>query len=150
MTHEEGDFWEKVHHFLYGLIRGHTGEAQYVGTVKMGEEELERELFHPTNARYNWLAYWKKHREDGRNSEGSWKLRYPYHAEYVDRGMQVHMTLFPSTENPDWLDVYAHYEYDNVLHPIKHLREENFSAKKGVERTRRYFRDNGIDLYHLH
>jgi len=150
MSHGVADFLEQVHHFLYGLLRGFVHENQYVGTVKMGEEELEKTLFHPTDARYNWLAYWKTHRDDGRDSEGSWKLRHPRHAEYVDRGMQVHMTLFPSTENPDWLDVYAHHEYDNVLHPIKHLKEHKFSPKEGKERAQRYFSDNGVDLYHLH
>lgn len=145
MTHANADFWEKLHHFIYGPFRGWTSELQYVGTVKMGEEELERELFHPTDARYNWLAYWKKHR-DGRNAEGSWKLRWPKHRRYVSRGKQLHITLFPSHEDEDWIDVYAHYEYDNVTHPIKHLLEREFSATGGVSRARQYFRDNQVPL----
>lgn len=148
MTHNNSDITECLHHSLYKWVRGRTGDNQYVGTVKMGEEELERALFHPNNVSYNWLAYWKRH-PDGRDSEGSWKLRYPRHSDYVERGMQIHITLFPSTENPDWIDVYAHYEWDNIRHPIRHIREDHFSPKEGVDRARNFIRDNRVDLYHL-
>lgn len=149
MSDDAADFWEKWHHFWYHLIRGKVYEPQYVGTVRIGEEELEETLFHPTDARYNWLAYWKKHNGDGRDSTGSWKLRYPRHKRYVERGMQLHMTLFPARDG-DGLDVYAHYEYDNVKHPIKHLKEKRFSARKGVTLARQYFRDNKIELQQTH
>lgn len=152
MTHNNADFWERWHHAIAALIRGKTYENQYVGTVKTNEEELERALFHETDARYNWLAYWKRHADDGRDSEGSWKLRYPRHSEYIEPGKQLHITLFPARSSPperEWLDVYAHYEYDNVVHPWKHIREHEFSAAQGVNRCRRYFIDNGISLYEL-
>lgn len=150
MAHDSADFWEAWHHFWYRFARGYVHESQYVGTVKMSEEELEETLFHETDARYNWLAYWKYHMSDGRNSEGSWKLRWPRHDEYVDQGKQIHITLFPSRTRDDWLDIYAHYEYDNIAHPIKHFREHGFSANEGVKRCRRYFLDNKISLYELH
>lgn len=150
MGHQAGDFWEKVHHFLYRRIRGKVYENQYVGTVKVGEEELERKAFHQNQVHYNWLAYWKKHADDGRNSIGSWKLRHPVHKAYVDEGMQVHLTLFRNETNDEWVDVYAHYEYSNIEHPIKHVREVNFSADEGVRRARQFFRDaTSLELYHL-
>lgn len=149
MTHDAADLWEQFHHLLYATIRGNVYPNQYVGTVKMGEEELEKDLFHPTNARYNWLAYWKKHAKDDRDSEGSWKLRHPRHKEYVGKGKQVHITLFQSKFYDGGIDVYAHYEYDNIKHPWKHYHEHEFSAAKGVNRARQYFTDNGIDIYDL-
>lgn len=148
MAHESASFWEAVHHFLYKWIRGRTGPEQYVGTVKMNEAELEKTVFHPNDVFYNWLAYWKRH-PDGRNSTGSWKLRYPRHSEYVDGGMQVHITLFPSNAEQGWIDVFAHYEYDNIAHPFKHVNEEKFSAPEGVTKTRHFFNDNDVELYDL-
>lgn len=150
MTHEQADLLEQLHHFLYHRLRGKVYEEQYVGTVKMGEEELEEVLFHPHDVSYNWLAYWKRHADDGRDSEGSWKLRHPRHERYVGAGMQAHITLFQSTEDPSWIDVYAHYEYDNIEHPIKHVREIDFDPDEGVRRARQFFRDNQVDIYHLH
>lgn len=149
MTHESGDCWERFHHFIYQGLRHEVPESQYAGTVKMGEEELERRLFHPNNVHYNWLAWWKRH-TDGRDAEGSWKLRHPRHASYVGKGMQVHITLFQSTENDQWIDVYAHYEYDNIRHPIKHLNSVDASNPEGISRTRAFFAANNIDLYQLH
>lgn len=147
MTHNHGDFLEWLHHFLYFFIRGNTYSNQYAGTVYLDEEELEKVVFHPHGVSYNPLSYWKRIRD--RNSVGSWRLIHQSHPTYIEVGMQLHWTLYRNPDNSEYIDIYAHYEKDWSSDPLGHLREINFSAKKGVELTRRFFRDDTfVDLHY--
>lgn len=145
----EDDWQEELRRIVARFFRGRVYENQYVGTVKMNEEQLEKAVFHPGDVQRNLPAYWKYHADDGRDSEGSWRMTHWTHPEYVERGHQLHITIFRNAENPDYIDIYAHYEVSWSYDPIKHLREIGFSPDKGVRIAREWF-DNRtyVKLYH--
>lgn len=128
---------------LYGT--GRVYDNQYVTTYHQqnyvkyptAEEELEA-IFHKIGIERNTVASYKIH-DDGRTSEGSWRATHP---DYVEDGMQIHITLFrPHNSGLDEIDVYAHYEDDYEHRPISHIREKNFSASEGVRRAKRLLRN---------
>lgn len=154
MSHEH-DWIETVRQYLYPKLHkslssvglysmGHLGEAQYVCTFHISEDAVEKDLLHRADWERNPIAAYKVHR-DGRESTLSLRLTYQGDTtdrEYVEQGMQLHLTFFPSAEGRDGaIDCYAHYEDDWVAAPFAHLRAANFSAKEGVKRTTAYLRN---------
>ena len=137
--------YPKLHPYLkkfggYGV--GTVSETQYVASLPADEELIEEVLWN-----YGWqrniIASYKTH-EDGRDSEGSWRLR-GVDDDYgiaTNPDKQLHITLFNNTENPDHIDVYCHYEYDWTRKPLKHLREVEFNEDLGSRKGLRFIRDH--------
>lgn len=142
--------YPKLHNGLsaVGLYStGSVSEDQYVATLNFGEEAAEKELLHNGCFQRNVLAAYKSH-SDGRDSTLSLRLtadgsKRCYNREYVEEGMQLHLTLLPA--HPDRsgnLDIYAHYEDDWASSPISHLRSKNFSAIAGVKKATALLRNS--------
>lgn len=158
MTHKQDfiewfrtTFYPPLHvvlEFFNFYAAGELNPDEYVGTVYISEEELERR-FHDTGVVRNALAKYKS-LPDGRSSTGSWRLTHATHPEFVDSGMQLHITLF---ENPDRplngaVDVYAHYEKDYGYDAIGHLKGEDYSSGKGVNMARDFLLNTmGLNLH---
>lgn len=146
------DFLEKFRASLYPKLHsslrslglysvGKVGEDQYVCTLRVSEDEIEKELLHSGGFQRNVLAAYKEH-PDGRESTLSLRLTHSgsekeYDREFVEPGMQLHLTLLPavSSNSDATLDVYAHYEDDWASSPLAHLRSKNFSAVEGRKRA---------------
>lgn len=117
---------------LYAV--GHVGYDQFVGVATEDEEVIEDELA-AVGFRRNPISCFKS-LPDGRESEGSWVLLHEDAPEYVEVGMQLHVTLFAADTHTDHRGIYAHYEDDWRQSWLAHLREENFSAVAGVDTCR--------------
>lgn len=114
----------------YGI--GAVYENQYVATSSVDEEALELELQEAGFFR-NPIAAYKTHK-DGRKSEGSWRITPATDPTgKVEKGMQLHVTLFQSEYDASHIDMYAHYEKNWEADASGHLSEDGFSARKGVE-----------------
>lgn len=150
MSHEL-DFLESVRATLYPKLHsslsklglysvGKVGERQYVATLSVTEDAIEKELLHNACFQRSLLAAYKSHR-DGRDSTLSLRLvedgsNRCYNRKYVEEGMQLHLTALPAHEDRDGkIDLYAHYEDDWASSPIAHLRAKNFSAVAGVKKA---------------
>lgn len=118
---------------LYAM--GHVGYNQYLGLVDESEEVVEEELVE-LGLRRNPIACLKE-LSDGRVSEGSWVLREPTDSRaLIESGMQLHLTMFARQDGKPGRELYAHYEDDWRVSPLKHLRESAFSAASGVQKGR--------------
>jgi hypothetical protein len=118
---------------LGGYGKAKVYEDQYVGTLHVGEETVEKELWDMGFER-NPIAAYKYHGSDNRKSTGSWRL-LPENdpTGLVDDRKQVHVTLFRNEALPEYIDVYAHYEYNWESEAVKHLRSVDFNPSEGVE-----------------
>lgn len=121
---------------LHGLLStvglysvGTVSNAQYAGTVELGEEDLEVVLVDLGFER-NPIACYKYNGD--RSSEGSWVLRSHDDTYGLLEGpdYQLHTTLFPREDGR--LDVYAHVELDWQDRPIAHLKEVDFQEEAGA------------------
>lgn len=112
---------------------GHVSNSQYIGVALEGEETIEEELV-KAGFRRNPIACYKS-LKDGRKSEGSWVLLHEDAPEYVEKEMQIHLTLFEAEIDNSYRELYAHYEDDWRTSWLKHLKETNFSTKVGVEKA---------------
>lgn len=135
-------YYPRLHPYLkrvggYGI--GHVGQAQYVGTFDESEDVIEDEL--DDRGRRNPIACFKS-LHDGRKSEGSWAILHTDSPDLVAPGMQLHLTLFERKDSKPGRELYAHYEDDWRVSPIKHLREANFDVATGVELTTKYVNEH--------
>ena len=80
----------------------------------------------------------KLHR-DGRKSVGSWVKRSSVLAE-----KQLHVTLF--ARNATSIEVFAHWEYSWIRHPLRHYRASGWDTQTGVEMMRELLSSCGISL----
>ena len=112
---------------LGGYAMSDTPEAEYVATFDCSVSELERTLADTFGFRRNPLSALKV-RIDGNVSDGSWVWRrWPLAAR------QLHLVLH---ETDDGVDVYAHWEYSWVTHPLRHYRADGYDAEAGVAAAR--------------
>lgn len=156
---DEDDDWQeglrrylfpKLHPIIspYGAYAvGTAYEEQYAATIPEGEEYIEEVLVEHGWER-NPIACYKTH-EDGRKSEGSWRLTSD-NDEYglVGDKLQLHITLFKNNDAETYIDVYCHQEYDWEKAPLKHLREVDFDMQAGSEKALTFIRDHTyLDWY---
>ncbi len=118
---------------LYAV--GHVGEAQYIGKFDENEDTIEDEF--DDRGERNPIAALKSLR-DGRTSEGSWVVKHDDAPDLIEKGMQLHFTLFVREDGESGRELYAHYEDDWEERPIRHLRGRNFSASEGVAIAEEY------------
>lgn len=159
MSHKQ-DYWERLRssivppigvlvQFINETFRQElyvTSESrrnQFVGRVKMDEEEFE-EVLHDNGFERNPLAS-LKNRFGGEVEEGSFRKLYP---EDDDR-FQLHVILYDGSEiqnaNTGETFIYAHWEYRWDVHPWKHYRGYDLDADEGVRKMRKILRIEGID-----
>lgn len=144
MGHKQ-DFWEWIRGNVWPIFDwffdlfgvGTTGTLppdEYVGTIPVGVERFEKSL-HAMGVVRNAPAKYKNTVDD-RNSIGSWRATHRTHPDFVDQGMQLHITLFPpaggSASSDEAVTVYAHYEKNYGNDPGGHLDGEDYSAELGV------------------
>ena len=136
--------YPKLHPYLtrvngYGV--GTVGEAQYVCTLPAGEEHVEEVLVDHGWTR-NPIACYKTH-ADGRQSEGSWRLRGldDRYDLLEDSSKQLHITFFDA-DDQGAVDVYCHQEYDWMCAPLMHLREVELEFDIGRWKAKRFIRDH--------
>lgn len=152
MTHSS-DWTEPLRRWLWPLLHGvlttvgaysvgYVGEAQYAGTAPLGEEELEKQL-HSVGFRTNVLAALK---HDG---TGEWSEKSCVWRESLLADRQLHVTLFDARDGTG-MDVYAHWEWSWITHPIRHVRAKGVSAEKGVRLAREKLAAAGVDLDDRH
>jgi len=48
--------------------------------------------------------------------------------------------------SPDYVDVFAHEEYNWLRHPIKHLRQVDIEREAGSDEMRRWIESQGISI----
>lgn len=118
---------EKIGVNLYAV--GSVGGNQYVGKFDESEEAIEREF--DDRAERNPVAALKS-LEDGRTSEGSWVVLHEHCPDLIEKGKQLHFTLFVREDGKSGRELYAHYEDDWRTAPLDHLRSTNFSPSEGV------------------
>jgi len=142
------DFLESIRAYLYPKLHsslrllglysiGKVGENQYVTTVDVPEDKLEKQLNHGEGFERNLIAAYKEHRGDGRESTLSLRLTHETRPELIEPGMQLHLTFLAALpDRQGTLDVYAHYEDNWESSPLAHLRSKNFSAELGVKKAK--------------
>lgn len=152
MTHQH-DYIERFRRYwypkLHGLLRrvevgvplfskATTDEDRYAATFHIDEDTLEETFLHDLGFERNPIAAYKTH-EDGRQSTLSIRLTNGVSenrgGQYVEPGMQLHATFFPSEYDDGTIDMYAHYEKDWARHPIQHLRGVGTNSLQGVKRV---------------
>lgn len=148
LLNSDDDWIEKVRRYLYprlhpylqkfgGFGIGKLREKQYVTTVKISEEELEKELVKIGFERNPIAAYKSRYLDDGK-SEGSWRLlpgSDPIGG--IEKDKQLHITLFDPGSNSGIIDIYAHYEYNWEHRPGDHLDAEEYNTEWAVDYTDR-------------
>lgn len=160
--HANQNFWEPVRKYvwprIHGLLTtiggysvGQVSNDQYVGTIPHTEKQVEETLSHRIGFTWNPVAALK--REDGEWSEGSWVFRdaddmvfWDGKAKYKHDFLtdkQLHVTLF---DGEDGIDVYAHFEYSWITHPVKHLNTVDMKIDLAVAMTTRRLEESGIRL----
>lgn len=128
--------------FFNFYATGELNPREYVGTVHVGEEELERR-FHDAGVVRNALAKYKR-LPGGRRSTGSWRLTHGTHPQFItDPEMQLHITLFECPDKPldEAVEVYAHYEKNYGKDAHGHLAGERYSIDAGVNMGRAFLRN---------
>lgn len=120
-----------------GYAMSSNTEEEYVGTVDLTEDEFEAVLA-KAGFRRNVISSLKV-RVDGNVSNGSWALRESPLAD-----CQLHVILH---NVDDTVEVYAHWEYSWLTHPIKHYRAVACDPEKGVRMTRRLLREYESERY---
>lgn len=109
---------------LGGYAIGSTGPDQYVGSVYMDEEDLEKVIL-SIGFTLNYGAA-LKHRVAPDSSDiedGSYAWRKSYFAKY-----QIHLMYY--LEDKGEIRLYAHKEYNWHRYPIKHIKTVYFNTVK--------------------
>ncbi len=104
-------------------------ESEYVGTVEQPLDEFTETL---QEHGFDWdpLAWY--HRPPvGSEPNGSWTYRRTLLAD-----RQLHVILV--AHSPEYIDVFAHEEYNWLRHPIKHLRQVGIERNAGSSKMRRW------------
>ena len=113
--------------------------TEYAGTVDCSTEELEATL---QEEGFSWAPFSLYHRTStGMRSDGSWMYRSSL---LSDR--QIHVILFDQPN--DTVDVYAHTEYNQMRHPIKHIRQVGVDRAEGAAQMRRWLDARGLNHDH--
>ena len=120
-----------------GYAMSSNTEEEYVGTVHLSEDEFEDVLV-AASFRRNLVSSLKV-RVDGNISNGSWALRESPLADW-----QLHV-IHHNVD--DYVEVYAHWEYSWLTHPIKHYRAVGCEPEKGVKMTREILRNYESENY---
>lgn len=108
----------------------------YVGTVRLPLPELEREL---ERGGFAWgPVSWYHQPAVGSDPNGSWTFR---RTPLSDR--QLHVIV--SGRAPERHDIYAHWEYNWLRHPIKHARQLGIDREAGSETMRTWLDSHGVD-----
>ncbi|AGM11364.1 hypothetical protein M199_gp034 [Halogranum tailed virus 1] len=128
-------------------VQGPTTDNQFVGRVKMGEEDFEAELEEMGFER-NPLASLKHLIGTREKEEGSFRWLAPEDSEYR-KDYQLHVILYDGSVIPDAETgetyVYAHWEYRWDVAPMKHYRAVNWKPVQGVQMMQTMLTENGID-----
>ncbi|XVH33622.1 hypothetical protein ACNS7O_17040 (plasmid) [Haloferacaceae archaeon DSL9] len=113
---------------LGGFAQCVMNPTEYVGTVKRKLGDLRSDL-RSMGFRREPISSLKQ-RDDGAPSIGSWVWRASVWAK-----RQLHVTLF---WNPDHgVEIWAHWEYSWIRHPLKHYRCAAYDPLGGVKSMRR-------------
>lgn len=108
----------------------------YVGTVQLPLPEFEREL---EGGGFAWGPVSWYHRPPvGTDPNGSWTFR---RAPFADR--QLHVIL--SRRESECHDVYAHWEYNWLRHPLKHAKQLDIDREAGSAAMQWWLDRRGID-----
>ncbi|MFC6718097.1 hypothetical protein ACFQGT_10705 [Natrialbaceae archaeon GCM10025810] len=109
----------------------------YVGTVEWPLDEFTKTL---QKHGFDWdpLAWY--HRPPvGSEPNGSWTYRRTL---LGDR--QIHVILV--AHSPEYIDVYAHGEYNWLRHPIKHFRQVGIKRNAVSSGIRRWLERQGVEV----
>ena len=113
--------------------------TEYAGTVDCSRQDLEARL---QKDGFSWAPFSPYHRTStGTRSDGSWVYRSSLLSH-----RQIHVILFDQPN--DTVDVYAHTEYNQVRHPIKHLRQVGVDRAEGAAQIRRWLAARGPRYNH--
>ncbi|MDH5020778.1 hypothetical protein [Halobacterium rubrum] len=112
-------------------------DTEYVGTVQQPLDEFT-ETLRDNGFEWDPLA-WYHQPSVGSDPNGSWTYR---RTTLADR--QLHVILI--AHSPEYIDVFAHDEYNWVRHPIRHLRQVGIEREAGRSEMRRWVRSHGIEL----
>ncbi|MDS0283173.1 hypothetical protein [Haloarcula onubensis] len=116
----------------YRLLR-----AGYVGTVERPVDELASAL---RAAGFSWgPVSWYHHPPVGAEPNGSWTYRA---APLADR--QLHVIL--TAHAPACVDVFAHWEYNWLRHPVRHAKQLDIDRETGVATMREWLTQRDIDF----
>ncbi|MFO8115587.1 MAG: hypothetical protein R6U01_09575 [Halorubrum sp.] len=112
-------------------------DTEYVGTVRRPLDEFTETL---REHGFEWdpLA-WYHQPPVGSEPDGSWTYQ---RAPLADR--QIHVILI--AHSPEYVDVFAHEEYNWLRHPIKHLRQVGIDREAGSEEMRRWLERHGMEV----
>ncbi|NHN59384.1 MULTISPECIES: hypothetical protein [Halorussus] len=112
-------------------------DTGYVGTVQQPLDEFTETL---QEHGFEWdpLA-WYHQPPVGAEPNGSWTYR---RSLLADR--QIHVILI--AHSPEYIDVFAHEEYNWLRHPIKHLRQVGIEREAGSRQIRRWIESHGIAI----
>ncbi|GAB3670414.1 hypothetical protein [Halopiger thermotolerans] len=121
----------------FGQPEYHLYETGYVGTVERPLDEFTKTL---QKHGFDWdpLA-WYHQPPVGSEPNGSWTYRPTLLAD-----RQLHVILV--AHSTDYIDVFAHEEYNWLRHPIKHLKQVGIERKSGSSKVRRWLESNGIEV----
>jgi hypothetical protein len=112
-------------------------ETEYVGTIRQPLDEFTRTL---QDHGFDWdpLA-WYHQPPIGSEANGSWVYRPTV---FADR--QLHVILI--AHSPEYIDVFAHEEYNWLRHPVKHIRQLDIEREPTSDDLRRWFETQEIDI----
>jgi len=115
----------------------HLRDTEYVGTVCRPLDEFTETL---QDHGFEWdpLA-WYHQPPIGSEPNGSWTYRQTLLAE-----RQIHVILV--AHSPEYIDVFAHEEYNWLRHPIDHLQQVGIERKAGSQKVRRWLRSHDIQI----
>lgn len=115
----------------------HLQDTEYVGTVErpLGEftETLQAHGFE-----WDPLA-WYHQPPVGSEPDGSWTYRQRLLAD-----RQLHTILI--AHSPEYIDVFAHEEYNWLRHPIKHLRQVGIEREVGSSKMRQWIESHDMEI----
>lgn len=117
----------------------HIRSSEYAGTAHCRIDDLEAHL---SQAGFHWDPISLYHFTPlGTRADGSWVYR---DSPLADR--QLHAVLF--AQNEDRVDVYGHYEYSWIRHPIRHALQEDIRHEEGGRRMRAHLQALDLSTEH--
>lgn len=175
----DDDYWPRLRRTIWPVLHrlgmrsrlyaeARQADAEFVGTVAISEEEIERTLEAAGYTR-NPLAALKTSPQ-GLESDGSWARRYgrirglgnwlrqlpiPLLGRMLQAAgditalRQVHITIYTVTrDGREYVHVYAHDEPNslNPLTALAHYKATSWSAERGVDKARDDLRAQGVDI----